>query len=61
MYMCVCVPEEEEVVYGRDRTLGVVVGVLQRERREYVASFEVRTYRHVCTLYTACMLLIEPA
>ena len=44
MYMCVCVPEEEEAVYGRDRTLGVVVGVLQRERREYVASFEVRKY-----------------
>ena len=43
MYMCVCVPEEE-AVFGRDRTLGVVVGVLQRERREYVASFEVRTY-----------------
>ena len=36
-----CLYSEE---FGSDVTLGVVVGILHRERREYVASFnEVRT------------------
>ena len=32
---------------GKDHVMGVVVGVVQRERSEYVASFEVSCCQHV--------------
>ena len=54
--MCVCLVGDHGGGEGGSVALGAVVGVLEREKRKYVASFEV-CFVHVCftvTVYYVC-------
>ena len=46
---------------GDDVTLGMVVGILEREKREYIASFEVSFFQHTCPKYISYVVMVTGA